>query len=87
MQRWVELMGQHASQSNVVFSTAFFAWFRQQIVAIDEYAYTDVNFRGDLDLALPEGAQWGAIGKNALTMFFYFLQVYTFFCVLISFQD
>ena len=72
MQRRVELMGWHAGQSTIVFSTAFFAWFQQQIVAINEYAYTGVDFRGDPDLVLPEGAQWGAIGKNDLTMFFLF---------------
>ena len=56
MQRWVELMGWHAGQSTFLFSTALFPWFRQQIVAIDEYAYAGVNFGGDPDLALPEGA-------------------------------
>ena len=51
----------------------------QQIVSIDEYAYAGVDFRGDPDLALLEGTQWGAIGKNVLTMFFYFSKVYTMF--------
>ena len=27
MQRWVELMGRHAGQSTIVFSTTFFTWF------------------------------------------------------------
>ena len=72
MQRWVELRGRHAGQSTVVFSTAFISWFQRKIIAIDEYAYTGVNFRGDRDLVLPEGAHWGAMGKNVFTMFFYF---------------
>ena len=28
MQKWVELMGRNSSQSNLMFSTAFFAWLR-----------------------------------------------------------
>ena len=79
MQRWVELMGQHSGQSTIVFSTTFFTWFRRQIIAIIEYAYAGVDFGGDPDLVLPEGAQWGAIGKNDSTMFFYFPKVYTMF--------
>ena len=63
----------------IIFSIAFFAWFWKHIVTIDEYAYAGVDFRGDPDLVLPEDAQWGAIGKNALTMFFYFSKVYTMF--------
>ena len=44
IQRWVEIMGQHACQSTIVFSTAFFTWFQQQIITIDEYAYASVDF-------------------------------------------
>ena len=55
MQRWVELMARHAGQSTVMLSNAFFSWFRRQIIAINDYAYAGVDFRGDLDLALPEG--------------------------------
>ena len=57
----------------------FFAWFRRQNVAIDEYAYAGINFRRDPNFQLPKGAQWGAIGKNVLTMLFYFPKVYTMF--------
>ena len=72
MERYVELMGWNACQSTVVFSASFFNCFWRQIVAIDEYAYAGVDFRGDPNLVLPEGAQWGAIDKNDLTMFFLF---------------
>ena len=49
------------------------------MVAIDDYAYAGIDFRGEPDLALPDDAQWGGIGKNFLTMFFYFSKVYTCF--------
>ena len=81
MQRWVELMARHVGQSTIVFSTAFFAWFRRNIFTIDDHAYVGIDFRGDLDLVLPEGAQSSAIGKNFLTMFFYFSKVYTCFFI------
>ena len=87
MKRWVKLMSRHARKSNIVFSTAFFAWFRRHIVTIDDYAYEGVDFQGDRDLVLPEGAQWGAIGKNDSTMFFIFIRFIQCFCVFISFQD
>lgn len=87
MKRWVELMARHVGQLTIVFSTAFFAWFRRKIIAIDDYAYASVDFRGDLDLVLLEGAQWGAIGKNFFTMFFLFSKVYTCFCILMFYQD
>jgi hypothetical protein len=31
---------------------------------VEEYAYTGTDFRGDPDLALPKGYQWGDIGKK-----------------------
>ena len=34
------------------------------MLKIDEYAYTDLDFRGDLNLAMPEDAQWGDLGKK-----------------------
>jgi hypothetical protein len=34
------------------------------MIMVDDYAYVGINFRGDLDLALLEGSQWGEIGKK-----------------------
>ena len=31
---------------------------------VEDYAYTGTDFRGDPDLLLPPGAQWGDIGKK-----------------------
>ena len=59
-----------------------------RLVQVTDYAYGGVDFRGDPNLALLDVAQWGAIGKNVLTMFFFiFIRFIQFFCVLISFQD
>ena len=56
------------------------------MIAIEEYPYAGIDFRGDLDLIIPDGAQWGAMGKNVLTMFLIlrFVHVFVFFYV---FQD
>ena len=44
---------------------------RNQVVMVEDYAYAGLDFRGDPDLALPEGSQWGNIGKK-VTIFLSF---------------
>ena len=51
-------------RAKVKFEAAFFCWLRDQILRIEDYAYVGTNFRSDLDLPLPTGAQWGDIGKK-----------------------
>ena len=34
------------------------------MLMVDDYAYAGLDFRGDPDLVLPEGAQWGELGKK-----------------------
>jgi hypothetical protein len=34
------------------------------MLMVDNYAYAELDFRGDPDLALLEGSQWGDIGKK-----------------------
>jgi len=63
MQRWVDLMARHAGQSQVSFSGTFFKWFKCQEMVFSKYPYAGMDFRGDPDLVLPAGEQWGAIGK------------------------
>lgn len=36
-----------------------------------EYPYVKMDFRGDLDLALPADEQWNVISKNDLTTSFF----------------
>ena len=51
-------------KAKVKFEAAFFCQLRDQILMIEDYAYAGKDFRGDPDLPLPPGAQWGDIGKN-----------------------
>lgn len=43
---------------------SFFAWWDQQIIAVNDYLYAGMDFQGDLDLVLPPNATWGDIGNN-----------------------
>lgn len=73
MQRWVDHMSRHAGQSQISFTDTFFGWFERQEMAFSEYPYAGMDFRGDPDLVLPDGDQWGAIGKilDHITIYYF----------------
>ena len=50
------------------FSDPFFRWLRDQILMVEDYAYTSTDFTRDPDLPLPPGRQWGDIGKKQETL-------------------
>ena len=50
--------------AKVKFKVAFFHWLSDHILMIENYAYVGTDFRGDPNLPLPPGAQWGDIGKK-----------------------
>ena len=43
----------------------FFPWWRQQIVAIDDYPCAGIDFWGDLNMPLPPGSAYGDIGTES----------------------
>ena len=57
----------------------FFLWWGEQIIAVDDYPYAGMDFRGDPNLVLPPGTAWGTVGKFAnffdLYNFFGFFQI------------
>ena len=53
-----------ASKRKVKFGAPFFCWLNDQILMIEDYAYMVTDFRGDPDLPLPPGEQWGDISKK-----------------------
>jgi hypothetical protein len=69
MKRWVDLMAHHGGVPIVKYDEAFFQSLRDQLIMVEDYAYTGTDFCGDLDLALPEGSQWGDIGKNKFSLY------------------
>jgi hypothetical protein len=54
----------------------FFFWWWIQIIALDEYPYMGIYFRGDPDMSLPPGAVYGAIGN-----FFLYISFFCIFCI------
>ena len=70
MGRWADLMkclgGREVPQT--AFDDDFLTSWDQQIIAVDDYPYAGLDFRGDPDLALPPNAAWGEIYKNLLIL-------------------
>jgi hypothetical protein len=64
MLRWCQLMARHVTGPIVRYDDRFFDWLQGQVLMIEDYAYAGLDFCGDPDLALPEDAQWGNIGKK-----------------------
>ena len=54
------------------YSSYFFPWWQRQIIAIDEYHYAGIDFHGDPDMPLPQGASYSDIGKESQTQFLSF---------------
>ena len=60
----------------------FFPWWRRQIIAIEDYPYAGIDFRGDPDMPLPPGSAYGDIGNESRPLLFLkFLKYLIFFCV------
>ena len=57
----------------------FFPWWRRQIVAIDDYPYAGIGFRGDPDMPLPPGLAYGDIGNESRPSLFKFFELFNFF--------
>ena len=53
-----------ADRGKVKFGAPFFQWLSNQILMIEDYAYVGTDFKGDPDLSLPPGRQWGDMGKK-----------------------
>jgi hypothetical protein len=66
MKRWVDLMAQHGGDHIIRYDDVFFQWLRTHFLMVKDYAYVELDFCGDPDLDLPEGSQWGDIGKKEI---------------------
>ena len=72
-------MARNVSGPIIKYNDPFFDWLRPQMLMIDDYTNAGLDFRGDLDLVLPEDAQWGDLGKKYT--FFFFLNVFENFII------
>ena len=64
MKKWLKLMACPSGVPIVKYDDVLFQWMRNQLIMVEDYAYTRTNFCEDPNLSLPEGSQWGDIGKK-----------------------
>jgi hypothetical protein len=85
MKRWVDLMARHGGMPIIKYDQDFFQWLRDHLIMVEEYAYAGTNFREDPDLALPEGSQWGEMGKNDIFLIYVVFGISIIKCFLFIF--
>ena len=69
----MDFIDHHNGVLVVNYDDIFFWWLRNQLIMVEDYAYIRIDFHGDPDLALPEGSQWGDIGKKEIFIYMMFL--------------
>jgi hypothetical protein len=57
-------MARHGNCPIIKYNDVFFDWLKTQMLMVDDYAYVVLYLQGDTNLVLPEGSQWGNIGKK-----------------------
>lgn len=55
MKKWCVMLTRLGGGSLLEFGDDLFRWLDGQIVVVDDYVYVRVEFRGDLDMVLPDG--------------------------------
>jgi hypothetical protein len=64
MARWIKVMRrQGGGRVSTPYNDDFFFLWQRQVIALDDYPYAGINFRGDPDMPLPPGAAYGDIGN------------------------
>jgi hypothetical protein len=77
MARWVEVMRRQGGGRVVTpYNDDFFFWWGRQIIALDDYPYVGIDFRGDPDMPLPPGDAYGTIGKQCFLYISFFVFLY-----------
>ena len=79
--RWADAMRRlGGGRAANPYPTDFFPWWRRQIVAIDDYPYAGIDFRGDPDMPLLPGSSYGDIGNESRPLLFFLnFEVFNFF--------
>jgi hypothetical protein len=58
------------------YNDEFFFWWSQQVMALEDYPYEGIDFRGDPNIPLPPGSSYGDIDMQM------FLNI-SFFCIFV----
>ena len=65
MDRWVALMLRARGGQKMSWRLEFFDWLRRQLIFMEDWPYSGIDFTGDPDLPLPEGEDWDEeLGEN-----------------------
>jgi hypothetical protein len=59
------------------YNNEFLFWWSQQVMALEDYPYAGIEFKGDLDMPLPPGSSYGDIGMPIFLNISFFL----YFCI------
>ena len=55
-----------------VYDDEFYIWWERQLLALEQFLYAGMDFRGDPDLVLPPRGAWGELGNFLICKFFKF---------------
>lgn len=64
MMKWVKLMTGHIGAQRFSLAPTWFRWLEDQLIMIEDFPYTGIDFHRDIELHILVGFQWDAIGKN-----------------------
>jgi hypothetical protein len=71
MSWWTEVMRRlGGGRVPTPYNYEFFFWWRRQVIAIGDYPYAFLNYRGDANIPFPPDSTYGDVGMN---FFIYFI--------------
>ena len=79
-------MSHHVAGPIIKYNDTFFDCMEPHILMIDDYAYIGLDFRNDLDLVLPEGSQWGDLGKKNIFLLWCFCNFFKILNIFMCFS-
>jgi hypothetical protein len=73
MARWTEVMRwKGGGRVPTPYNDDLFLWWIRQVIALDDYPYEGIDFRGDTDMPLPPGSTYKNIGMSNIFEYFIF---------------
>jgi hypothetical protein len=74
MSWWTDVMRQlGGGRVPTPYNDEFFFWWHRQVIAIDDYSYGGIDYRGDPNMPFPPGSAYGDIGKKCFYIFHFFV--------------
>jgi hypothetical protein len=64
MEQWTSLSPRLVAELEFRFTGEFFAWLRHRYLWVEDLPYAEVYFHGRMDLSLPVGEYWDALGER-----------------------